>query len=78
MFKVLVVKYYVNKLHVLWDKHLGILCKYELTRSVNSYSTRKQHFFLLNCTKFFIILFVKTLHRGGHDNKPIRRLRNVS
>jgi len=45
MFKVSDVKYYVNTLHVLWDKHLGILCKYELARSVNSYSTGKQHFF---------------------------------
>ena len=45
MFKVSVVKNYINKLYVLWDKHLAIPCKYELARSVNSYSTGKQHFF---------------------------------
>jgi hypothetical protein len=52
MFKVLVVKYYVNKLHVLRDKHIDIMCKYVLAKSVNSYSTGKQHFFLLNSTNF--------------------------
>lgn len=47
MFKISFVKYYVNKLHVLWDKRFGIICKYELARSVNSYSTGTQHSFFV-------------------------------